>query len=245
MIILGDCLSKLPLIDRGSINLVVTSPPYNVDLGNNKYNTKGYDIYKDKKSHSKYISFLSDVFNSIYPLLTDDGRVCINIGDGKNGQVPTTSNLIESMNKMNYKCYGHIIWDKKHTSNRAAWGSFMSPSCPSFPTPFEHILIFYKGDKKLQRKGITDLTKKEFVKWATSMWEFSGTGNKRHPAAYPLELPLRLIKLLTYVGDTVLDPFMGSGTTLVAAKMLNRKRIGIELSKVYYQEAKNWLKETI
>lgn len=241
MIYLGDCRDKIPKIKKESVNLIITSPPYNVDLGNNKYNKKGYDIYKDNKSYGKYMKFLLEVFDQCYQVLTKDGRLAINIGDGKNGQIPTTAYLTVALKKMGYNPFGHIIWNKKHTSNRAAWGSFMSPSCPSFPTPFEHILLFTK-EKKLSRKGKTDLTKEEFVSWATSLWEFKPDTNSKHPAAFPLELPVRLIKMLSYIGDTVFDPFAGSGTTLVAAKQLNRKYIGIELSELYYNEMKDRLK---
>ncbi len=242
MLMRGNCLDRLPDIEEESINLCITSPPYNVDLGNNKFNKKAYDIYKDKKSHRKYIKFLREVFEHVYPLLTDDGRLCINIGDGKNGQVPTIHNLTVELFDIGYKPFGHIIWNKKNTSNRAAWGSWLSPSCPSFPMSFEHILLFYKNDKKLNRRGETDLTKDEFVKFATSMWEFPGIKNKDHPAAFPIELPYRLIKMLSFIGDTVLDPFAGSGTTLVAAKKLNRKYCGIELSEQYFSLCKQNLR---
>ena len=135
-----------------------------------------------------------------------------------------------------------IIWDKKQTSNRAAFGSFMSPSCPSYPTPFEYILIFSKNAYKLQHKGKTDLTKEEFVKYAYAIWEFAPEINAKkikHPAPFPIELPTRLIKMNTYPTDIVFDPFMGSGTTGVACKNLNRHFIGIELDEKYFNIAKD------
>jgi len=242
MLFNGNCLDVLPTLEKESVHLVVTSPPYNVDLGNNKNNKKGYDIYNDNLSHKEYINFLGAVFSSIFPLLTIDGRVCINIGDGCNGHIPTHVDISHTLFEIGYHCFGHIIWDKKNLSNRASWGSYCSPSSPSFPTPFEHILLFYKESKKLQREGETDITPDEFKKYATSLWSIRPETQGLHPAAFPIEIPNRIIKMLTYIGDTVLDPFSGSGTTLVSAKLLRRKYIGIELSEKYFEIIKRRLK---
>lgn len=238
----GDCMKELNKIEKNTIDLVVTSPPYNVDLGNNKYNKSPYDLYNDNIDHKKYISWLKEVFDEIYSLLKVGGRVCINIGDGKNGAVPTSSDLIQMMIKLDYIPITHIIWNKNTTSARTAWGSYMSPSSPSYPCPFEHILIFCKQERKLQHKGQSDLTKEDFVENAYGIWNIAPERKAKdigHPAPFPIELPKRLIKMNTYIGDTVLDPFMGSGTTGCACKELNRNFIGIELSENYFNIAKN------
>ena len=245
MLKLGNCLDRLSEIEESSVNLCITSPPYNVDLGNNKFNKKKYDVYEDSLPHEDYIKFLRKVFKHVYKTLTMDGRLCINIGDGKNGQVPTVANLTAELFDIGYKPMTTIIWSKKNIGNRTAWGSYMSPSCPSFPTPFEYILVFYKKHKKLQHEGETDLTKHEFIKFANGLWEFPGENSSDHPAAFPMELPHRLIKMLSFIGDTVLDPFAGSGTTLVAAKRLKRKYIGIEMSDQYFQMCKKRLKSVL
>ena len=140
-IINGDCLDKMKLLSDNTIDLVVTSPPYNVDLGNNKLHKTPYDLYNDNKEHKEYIIWLEKIFSLIYNKLVDGGRVCINIGDGKNGAVPTSSDIIQFMINIGYIPMTHIIWNKNQVGNRTAWGSFMSPSSPSFPTPFEHILV--------------------------------------------------------------------------------------------------------
>lgn len=235
-----DCEEIIKTIPDDSINLIVTSPPYNVDLGNNKYNKNPYSLYKDNKEHKEYINWLKEIFFNLYPKLKKGGRICLNISDGKNGAVPTTSDVIQFMSEK-YLNIAHIIWNKQQTSNRAAWGSYLSPSCPSYPSPLEHILIFAKEDKSLQHKGESDLTKEEFIEYAYGLWTFKPETQAKkigHPAPFPEELPYRCIKMNTYINDVVLDPFMGSGTTGIVCRKLNRKFIGIELDENYFNIAK-------
>lgn len=220
-----------------SLDLIITSPPYNVNLGDNKYKKQGYDVYKDNREHAEYIGWLKNIFGMICAKSKDSARLCINIGDGQNGRVPTHSDIIQAMCQIGWRPYATIMWDKNTTSARTAWGSFQSPSCPSFPSPYEYILIFYKNDKNIG-KGETDLTKEEFVEWAYGKWTFPCNKNKNHPAAFPEELPKRLIKMLSYPGATVYDPFAGSGTTCKAAKDLKRQFIGSEISEEYFNIAK-------
>ena len=112
---------------------------------------------------------------------------------------------------------------------------------PSFPTPFENILVFAKGNKKLQYKGETDLTKQEFIDWSLALWRFAPETRQKkfgHPAMFPEELPKRCIKLFSWVGATVIDVFCGAGTTCKVAKKLNRNFIGFEIDKGYFEIAK-------
>jgi len=228
------CENGIDILEDNSIDLVVTSPPYNVDLGNNKYKKDGYDLYSDDREYNAYIDWLSLIFTKIYPKLKCGGRVAINIGDSKNGKIPTHADVIASLCK-HYKYFSTIIWDKGNTSNRAAWGSFLSPSCPSFPRSFEYICIFYKDTQKLSTKGQSDLTKEEFIEWSNGLWKFPGETSKiiNHPAPFPIQLPYRLIKMLSWKDAKILDPFAGSGTTGVACKQLNRDFIGFEISSAY------------
>jgi len=151
--------------------------------------------------------------------------------------IPTHSDIIQFMtHDLKYILMANIIWQKSQISNRFSWGSYMSPSCPSFPKPFEYIMIFAKNNKKLQTKGETDLTPREFKKWAFSVWNITAETKMKkigHPAMYPIELPYRLIKMLSWTDATVLDPFNGAGTTGVACNELDRKYVGIEMSKKY------------
>lgn len=224
-----DCMVGMQQINDKSIDIVVTSPPYNVGLD--------YGGYDDNKDYNEYLSFMGGVFLECFRVLKEDGRMCINIGDNKNGQIPTHSDFIQICKGIGFRVISTIIWNKNTISNRTSWGSFMSPSCPSFPCPFEYILMLGKTDKLIHR-GVSTIAKENFINWAYGMWTFApeNKGNG-HPAPYPVELPVRCIEMLTYKGDVVLDPFMGSGTTAIAAHCTNRHFIGFELNKEYYDKA--------
>jgi len=241
---LGESEKVIPTLKNNSIDLVVTSPPYNVDLGNNKFNDNPYNLYNDNKDHWDYINWMrDDIFNPIYDKLKSGGRVAINIGDGKNGRVPTHVDIIHFMTReLKYLPMATIIWRKSQISNRFSWGSYQSPSSPSFPKPFEYIMLFAKDDVKLQEKGETDITAKEFKEWAYAEWNMTPETKMKkigHPAMFPIELPRRLIKMLSWKNATVLDPFNGAGTTGLACNELGRNYIGIEMSKEYCDITKN------
>ena len=238
----GDSVQLVKELDDNSLDLVVTSPPYNVDLGNNKYHKDPYDLYNDNKDHNDYLDWLQSLFGNIKEKLVTGGRVVINIGDGKNGSVSTHSDIIQFMvRELNYILMTTIIWNKNQTGNRTAWGSYMSPSSPSFPCPYESVLVFAKDRKKKvgDKENIT-VTRDEFIKNSWAMWSFAPETRQKkmgHRAMFPLELPRRCIQMLLDKGDTVLDPFMGSGTTGVACKQLNRNFIGIESNEEYIKIA--------
>lgn len=242
-----DCTEGIPMLKDNSIDLIVTSPPYNVDLGNNKYNKNPYDLYSDNKGHAKYLSWLRNIFLLVYDKLKPGGRVCINIGDGKNGAIPTHSDIIQFMcGDLKYIPMTIIVWDKGQTSNRTAWGSWLSPSCPSFPRGFEYILVFAKKNKKLQCKGETDLAKEEFIEWSNGLWKFAPETKQKqfgHPAMFPEELAKRCIKMFSWLGAVVLDPFCGAGTTCKVARDLGREYVGFEISEEYCQIAEERLKD--
>jgi site-specific DNA-methyltransferase (adenine-specific) len=238
----GDCEELIPQLPDKSIDLVVTSIPYNVDLGNNKYNENSYDIYQDNKPYWEYISWLKNIFELLKLKLIRGGRVCINIGDGKNGAIPTHSDIIQFMtNELGYLMKTTIIWNKSQIGNRTSWGSWKSPSNPSFPTPFEYILIFANEDQKKEgKKELITVSKEEFIDNSLAIWTFSPEHKMAkydHPAMFPPELPYRLIQQLSYRNDIVLDIFSGVGTTCLVAAKLYRRWIGIEMSKKYVEES--------
>ena len=229
------CRGTLDKLDQ-DIDLTITSPPYNVDLGNNKFNDHGYDLYNDNRDHQEYIRWMADIFSKVKKNTSFGGRCVINVGDGKNGKIPTHSDIIQIMTDMDWVLLGTIIWNKSQIANRCAWGSFKSPNCPSFPTPFEYILLFGNEHKKLQKNGETDIEKQEFIDWSLPIWEFKPETNAQeigHPAPFPEELPKRCIKMLSWKDSLVYDPFAGSGTTLKVANDLDRDYIGSEISSDY------------
>lgn len=233
----------IPLLPDECIDIVITSPPYNVDLGNNKHNKHKYDIYKDNIKYVDYIAWLSNIFTLLYPKMVSGGRVCINIGDKKNGNIPTHSDIIQFMTKdIGYLIKSTIIWNKNQIGNRTAWGSFKSPSNPSFPTPFEYILIFCKDSQR--KDGLIEnstITKSEFIRNSLALWSFAPENKMNelynHPGMFPIELPYRLIQQLSYKDDIVFDMFSGMGTTCLAAAMLYRRWLGFELSPNYTDDS--------
>jgi site-specific DNA-methyltransferase (adenine-specific) len=213
-----------------SIDLIVTSPPYNVDIHYNSYDdTLGYDTYLD---------FSRKWLKRCFQWLKTDGRLCLNIPLDKNkgGQQSVGADLTGIAKKIGYRYHSTIIWNEGNISRRTAWGSWMSASAPYVIAPVELILVLYKKEwKKKGRPAESDITREEFMKWTNGVWTFSGENKKRakHPAPFPIELPKRCIKLFSYVGDTVLDPFLGSGTTLVAAAKNGRKGVGVEIDEIF------------
>ena len=227
----GDVLTTTRVADE-SIDLVVTSPPYNVDID--------YGSHDDGASYSEYIEFSRQWLSRCFQWLRDDGRLCLNIPLDKNkgGQQSVAADLTTLAKEVGFRYHSTIIWNEGNISRRTAWGSWMSASAPYVIAPVEVIVVLYKKDwKKTSGSGESDITRDEFMAWTNGLWTFSGESKKRvgHPAPFPLELPRRCIKLFSYVDDTVLDPFAGSGTTLVAARCARRKAVGIEMDKDYCQ----------
>jgi len=236
--IINDDIISTKEIPKNSIDLIVTSPPYNVDI---KYNS-----HDDKLSYEDYLSFSEKWLSRCFEWLKRDGRFCLNIPLDKNkgGQQSVGADLTVMAKKLGFKYHSTIIWNEGNISRRTAWGSWLSASAPYVIAPVELIVILYKQTwKKTSAGKESDITRDEFMKWTNGLWTFSGESKKKigHPAPFPLELPKRCIKLFSFVGDTVLDPFMGSGTTLIAAYLNNRKAIGIDIDTKYCHLAKKRL----
>ena len=221
-------------IKPDSVDLVVTSPPYNVDI---KYNS-----HDDQTSYEDYKIFSEKWMSCCYTWLKDDGRFCLNIPLDKNkgGQQSVGADLTTLAKKIGFQYHSTIIWNEGNISRRTAWGSWLSASAPYVIAPVELVVVLYKNTwKKTSGSRESDITRQEFMDWTNGLWTFNGESKKKigHPAPFPIELPRRCIKLFSYRNDTVLDPFLGSGTTLVASYLNNRKGIGIDIDPHYCQIA--------
>jgi site-specific DNA-methyltransferase (adenine-specific) len=229
---------KIDCIEEGTIDLIVTSPPYNVGIK--------YGSHDDKMSYEDYLYFTREWLSKCYRLTKEDGRFCLNIPLDKNkgGQQSVCADITTIAKEVGWKYHATIVWNEQNISRRTAWGSWLSASAPYVIAPVEVIVVLYKNRwKKLGNNGKSDITKNEFVAWTNAVWNFMGESGKRvgHPAPFPVELPKRCIKLFTFVGDTVLDPFLGSGSTLIACVLANRKGVGVEIDKNYCDIAKQRL----
>jgi site-specific DNA-methyltransferase (adenine-specific) len=233
--LLHDDVLTTRLVKDSSIDLVVTSPPYNVDIQ--------YNSHKDDISYAEYLEFSKKWMRRCYLWLKDEGRFCLNIPLDKNkgGQQSVGADLTMVAKEIGFQYHATIIWNEGNISRRTAWGSWKSASAPFVIAPVELIVVLYKNKwKKTGGSKVSDVTRAEFMEWTNGMWTFNGESKKKigHPAPFPIELPRRCIKLFSYVDDVVLDPFCGSGTTLIAAVNNDRKGIGIDLDKKYSELAR-------
>ncbi len=237
IVIYNDDFLTTECIKENSIDLIVTSPPYNVDIH--------YESYKDDIPYDAYLQFTEKWLKKVYKLAKDDGRLCLNIplDKSKGGQQSVYADIVAVAKRVGWQYMSTIVWNEQNISRRTAWGSWLSARAPYVIAPVEMIAVFYKKRWKKMKEGISDITREEFIEWTNGVWTFPGESRKRvkHPAPFPLELPKRCIKLFSYVGDTVLDPFLGSGTTLVACALYRRKGIGVEIERKYCEIAKNRL----
>ncbi len=238
-----------------SIQLIVTSPPYGKikDYGNQ--NQIGFFGTFDD-----YFERLKQVWSECYRVLEPQCRMVINIGDqylrtsefGRYRVLSIASKIITDCLDLGFDFLGDIIWQKISTTNTTGgctlMGSIYYPRNGLLTYDYEHILIFKKYQGKNKRKVdpiIKEMSKiplSEWKKWYTGHWKFPGVVQKEHIAMFPEELPYRIIRMFSYIGDTVLDPFLGSGTTLKVAKSLFRNGIGYELNKDYKKIVDNKVK---
>jgi len=229
--IYNDDFLKTRCVEENSVDLIVTSPPYNVDIR--------YGAYDDRIPHKIYLKFTKRWLGKAYRLMKNDGRFCLNIPLDKNkgGQQSVYADIISIAKKVGWKYHSTIVWNEQNISRRAAWGSWLSATPPYVIAPVEMIAILYKKRwKRARGNRKADINKKEFMEWTNGVWTFMGESRTRvkHPAPFPIELPRRCIKLFTFVGDSVPDPFLGSGSTLIACALTNRKGIGVEIDKKYF-----------
>ncbi len=242
-IIISDSRNMAELQDK-SIHLVITSPPY---WQLKDYGTSDQIGFND--SYEDYINNLNLVWKECFRVLNDGCRLCINIGDqfarsvyyGRYKIIPIRTEIIKFCETIGFDYMGAIIWQKATTMNTTGGATIMG----SFPYPrngiikldYEFILIFKKsGDAPIVSREIKEkskLSKEEWNQYFTGHWNFNGVRQDKHLAMFPEELPKRLIKMFSFVGDTILDPFLGSGTTTLAARNLDRNSVGFEINKKF------------
>lgn len=223
------------MLDDGEANLVVTSPPYNLDVD--------YATHDDDLPLAEYRQFLGDVFEEAYRILASDGRMATVVGIGTGQPVRDRPAVVkEAARSAGFHLRDITIWDKGDSEGSSAWGSWRSASNPRQIFQHEHILVFYKNEPGRAETRSETLPKDEFMQFVKSVWHVKPErGIEDHPAPFPPEIPYRLIKMHSYPGDVVVDPFAGSGTTVAVAETLDRQGIGIEVSEEYVDLARKRL----
>lgn len=237
-IILGSSEAMMNVPDN-SLHLMITSPPYNA--------TKDYDT---DLSLDEYLEVLKRVFAETYRTLVHGGRACINVANlGRKPYIPLSDHISLMMQEIGFLMRGEIIWNKGAGAGRSmAWGSWQSAANPVLRDVHEYILVFSKGDFKRERNGRENtIARDQFMEWTKSVWTMNPESAKKigHPAPFPIELPYRLIQLYSYKDDIILDPFMGSGTTAIAALRSERKYFGYETDDDYLKISEDRLQAEV
>jgi site-specific DNA-methyltransferase (adenine-specific) len=260
-IINGDCVKVMASLPESCVDLIVTSPPYNVGID--------YDNHNDRLSMEDYWQFTKDWLSESYRILKDDGRIAVNIPyevnvQDRGGRILFMSEFYQIMKNLGFKFFGLVDLDENspHRSKTTAWGSWMSPSAPYIYNPKECVILGYKKNHIKKVKGepqwkgeLVDLEqedgtikqkmmyqdedKKEFMSLVYGQWEYFADTKQQTKATFSMDIPMKAIKILKYKNDLVLDPFAGSGTSLVAAEVSGRRWVGIELSEKYSKVAKD------
>jgi len=259
-IINGDCVKVMASLPESCVDLIVTSPPYNVGID--------YDSHNDRLSMEDYWQFTKNWLSESYRILKDDGRIAVNIPyevnvQDRGGRILFMSEFYQIMKNLGFKFFGLVDLNEQspHRSKTTAWGSWMSPSAPYIYNPKECVILGYKKNHIKKVKGepqwkgeLVDLEqedgtikqkmmyqeedKKEFMSLVYGQWEYFADTKQQTKATFSMDIPMKAIKILTYRNDLVLDPFTGSGTSLVAAEVSGRRWLGIELSESYSKVAK-------
>ena len=229
-LIQGDATMRGTL-KHNTADLIVTSPPYNIGKA---YSGNTQD---DEKSYRDYLKFSRKWLANCYHWTKPTGRLCVNVSldKNRNGKQPLSADITTIAMEAGWKYHATVIWNEGNISRRTAWGSWKSASAPHIIAPVETIIVLYKDKWKRERQGTSDISADDFKNWVLGIWSFNGESGKRvgHEAPFPRELPRRCIKLLSFPGDTVLDPFAGSGSTMIEAIAQGRQALGIELEEKY------------
>ena len=241
-ILAGDSEILLKDLPPQCIDIIVTSPPYNFGLG--------YDTGEDGVDWERYFEKLFAVFDECIRVLKYGGRFIVNVQPLFSDYIPSHHIISRFLMDRHLIWKGEILWEKNNYNCKyTAWGSWKSPSNPYLKYTWEFLEVFAKGDlKKEGSRERIDISAEEFKKWVVAKWSIGAERQMSrydHPAMFPEELVARALKLFSYEGDAVLDPFAGVGTTCVVAKRLNRTYLGIDISEKYCRTAERRLKEIL
>lgn len=231
-IICGDARAALCCIPDRSIDLVITSPPYNFG------HSYAQDPHDDTHEWNEYFSNLYAVWRECVRVLKPGGRIAVNVQPLFSDYIPTHHIISRQLADLGLLWKAELLWEKNnYNAKYTAWGSWKSPSMPYIKYTWEFIEVFAKEThKKSGRREDIDITADEFKEWVLGKWSFPPEIRMKdydHPAMFPEELPRRLMKLLSYKNDIVLDPFNGAGTSTLVAYKLGRRFIGIDVSHQY------------
>ena len=225
-------------LENNSVSLTVTSPPYNIGKDSD------LDLTDDE-----YWAIMENIFTETYRVTESGGRLVVNVANlGRKPYIPFSKYFTELLIEIGFIMRGEIIWQKSKGANaNFAWGSWLSASNPVIRDIHEYCLVFSKDSLKKSSQGESSIEKEEFMESTLSIWNINPARAKKigHPAPFPIELPQKFINLYSYKGDLILDPFLGSGTTSVAAKQLNRNYVGYEINKEYIDIANKRLETEV
>ena len=239
-IICADCLEVLKKLPDNCIDIIFTSPPYNFGLD--------YDVNNDTENWEEYFKKLFMIFEECIRVLKHGGRFIINIQPLYSDGIPTHHIISKYFMEQKMMWKGEMLWEKNHHNCRVSFfGSWKSPSSPYLKYTWEFLEVYCKGSiKKAGNSADADITADEFKTWVNAKWTILPETRMKeygHPAMFPEHLAERILKLFSYKGDIVLDPFNGAGTTTAVAKKINRRYIGIDISAAYCDMAEKRLDE--
>lgn len=226
----GDA-RQLDALAGGSVGLVVTSPPY--------WNARAE--YASWPTYAAYLADMAAAWAEVFRVLCDGGRACVNVPDGygrpgSGGYLTIGDDTARALVAAGFTLRGKVIWNKRPAGLGFAWGSWQSPTNPSLRDCHEVIVIAHKGSAR-RRGPAYQVDRATFLTATASVWDVRPAPKRWHPAAFPAEIPRRLIELYSWPGDTVLDPFVGSGTTVFEAARLGRVGLGVDACANYLDRA--------
>ena len=235
-IIFNKSAEKMDDLIDNCISLTVTSPPYNIGK-----------LSDNDLSDEAYWKLMKQCFKEVYRVTESGGRLVINVANlGRKPYIPFSNMFTDLMVELGFLMRGEIIWQKSKGANaNFAWGSWLSASNPVIRDIHEYCLVFSKEGMSKGSKGKSTIKKEEFMESTLSIWNINPARAKKigHPAPFPVELAERFINLYSYEKDLILDPFIGSGSTAIAATNLKRSYIGYEISSEYCELAEKRLSE--